>query len=86
MRTWTRARINTLCGNCPTVIQQGQPLLEISAPGWAKVRCDACAGEPAPADLDDQPTATRTLGPRLAERIASIKDIGRDWKHAQSGE
>lgn len=86
MRQWALARINTICGNCPTVIQQGQPLLEISAPGWAKVRCEACAGEPVPASIDDQPTAARTIGPRFAERLDSIKSIGRDWKHAQSGE
>lgn len=33
MRTWTRAKLNTLCGNCPTVVKQGDQMLEISMPG-----------------------------------------------------
>ena len=86
MRVWTRAKLNTLCGNCPTVVKQGEPLLEISAPGWCKVRCEACAGEPVPASIEDLPTDARTIGPRFAERIASISGLAKDWKHSQAGE
>lgn len=80
------AKFATLCGNCPTVVPAGQPLLEVSMPGWAKVRCEACADEPVPAVIDELPTAARTIGPRFAERIESIRSIGRDWKHSQAGE
>lgn len=86
MRVWTTARLPTPCGNCPTVIKQGAPLLEISMPGWCKVRCEACADEPVPAQIENHPTEARTIGPRFAERIESIKSIGRDWKHSQAGE
>ena len=87
MRTWTRANLNTLCGNCPTVIKQGEPLLEIGyqGRGWRVVRCEACAGEPVPDVIEDVATA-RTIGPRFADRIESIRSLGRDWKHAQAGE
>lgn len=86
MRHWTRAKLNTICGNCPTVVNKGDPLLEISAPGWCKVRCEACADEPVPANIEQLPTAARTIGPRFAERIESIRSIGRDWKHSQAND
>lgn len=88
MRHWTRARLNTLCGNCPTVVKQGEPLLEMGSQGrgWRVVRCPACADEPVPANIEDLPTDTRTIGPRFAERIDSIRSIGRDWKHSQANE
>lgn len=86
MRTWTLAKLNTLCGNCPTVIKQGAPLLELRGQGWAKVRCETCADEPVPASIEDLPTDARTIGPRFAERIASISGLAKDWKHSQAGE
>ncbi len=86
MRTWVRAKLNTICGNCPTTVKRGEPLLEISMPGWVKVRCEACADEPVPAEIEELSTSARTIGPRFAERIESIKSVGRDWKHSQAGD
>ena len=85
MRTWVRARLNIPCGHCPTVIATGEPLLEIRAPGWAKVRCATCAGEPVPASIDDVPAA-QTSRVHFAERIASIRGLAKDFKHAQAGD
>ena len=78
--------MNTLCGNCPTVVKAGEPMLEISMPGWCKVRCEGCADEPVPAVIEDLPTAARTIGPRFAKRIEAIRGVAEDFKVAQGGE
>lgn len=61
MRTWTRAKISTLCGKCRAVIAVNEPLLTITRSGqaWRLVRCSlyACAEESVPADLS-APVAT----------------------------
>ena len=87
MRTWTRAKLNTLCGNCPTVIPQGAPMLELGyqGRGWRVIRCEACADEPVPQLIEDVPEA-RTIGPRFAERLERIRSLAGDWKHAQAGD
>jgi hypothetical protein len=74
MRTWTRATVDTLCGGCPRLVLQGEPLQEIRLQGTLtkdgevtaeihvktpKVRCIVCADGPVPADLPPlQPRST----------------------------
>lgn len=86
MKRWVHAKKDTPCGACPAVVRQGRPLCELSGPGWAKARCEFCAGEKAPQALDDGPTTASMLGPQFAARLETIRAIGLDWKHAQAGE
>lgn len=86
MSTWQRARLTTLCGGCGDRIDRGTPTLVIEGPGWRKVRCAACAGEPVPADIDDQPLAQPTIGPRFEARLSSVRAMAADYKHAQAGD
>lgn len=91
MKTWRRAAMNVLCGGPrhngePATIRQGEPLLELTRPGWSTVRCAACADEPVPDDLDTQPLTALPAGAKLAERLAAIRPLQQDWKHSQAGD
>ncbi len=68
MRTWVRLDRSALCGYCSQLMTKGDPVLAISiAPhppneyGYvfdvksARLRCETCAGEPAPAELPSGP-------------------------------
>jgi len=64
MRAWTRAVRDARCGSCGTAVARGTVVLTISRPGWAKVRCPACADEAVPADVEDRLAAGPTRGER----------------------
>lgn len=52
MRTWGRVPRDLVCGHDHTHhLHRGDPLLTITGPGWVKLRCRLCAGEPVPKDL-----------------------------------
>jgi hypothetical protein len=50
MKTWTRAGLERFCGNCHRRIRTGEVycLWRIVGVKSDKVRCQDCAGEPAP--------------------------------------
>lgn len=54
-----------------------------------KVRCEACAGEPVPADLPLLIERVSTIQPTAkvgrSKQFTGIAGMARDWKHAQSG-
>lgn len=83
MRRWTRAQRDIACGRCPALVRKGAPLYELSGPGWRKVRCEMCAGEPVP-EVITEPGAFHQVA-QFAERIEAMR-AGRDWKHAQAGD
>ena len=83
MTRWTRAQRDMACGRCPSLVKRGAPLFELSGPGWRKVRCAACAGEPVPDVISDSGQVYQVA--QFAERIEAMR-AGRDWKHAQAGE
>jgi hypothetical protein len=77
MRTWTRLAQGTAhCGYCNREVAIGEPLLVITAVGYAdrKLRCATCAREPVPADLPalEPPTSSAVFTPiaDVAERVA----------------
>ena len=53
-RTWNRARGDLRCGRCDGVIPAGAAYATILL-GQGLRRCQACAGEPVPADLPELP-------------------------------
>jgi len=73
------------CGFCDAPIQVGDPLWQIAAPGWTKVRCPRCAGEPVP-DVIAHHSPTVELRVQFADRIAALRARSRDWKDAQAGD
>jgi len=86
VKAWQHATRPASCGGCGAVIPRGTPTLVIAGPGWKKLRCADCAGEPVPADIDGQRTVTTTIGPRFAERLAGVRALAQDFKHAQAGD
>lgn len=88
MRAWQRTRVETLCGGCSARIGVGAASLVLTQPGWTAIRCAACAGEPVPTalDTDAQATSVPTIGPRVAARIATVRALAQDFKHAQAGD
>ena len=81
--SWVVASRRVPCGACDRSIKAGDPLWQISAPTWRKVRCAACAGQAVP-DVITEPGAVSRAS-QFAERIEAMR-AGRDWKHAQAGE
>jgi hypothetical protein len=62
MKVWIRAPNDSRrCGRCGAPIRTGAPMLVYV--NWQLVRCDKCAGEPAPADVaalpDTMPSVNR---------------------------
>lgn len=53
MRTWRRATVDLRCGRCGETIAKGDAhlVLLITAVKTPKLRCETCAGYPAPDDL-----------------------------------
>lgn len=88
MRTWTRKRIEQVCGVCGRAIYIGQPLLEFAIAGLTRkpVRCLDCAGEPVPADLpplEVRPAARVELRPALVPLATVAADFKqRQWRDA----
>lgn len=86
MKVWARLRAAQSCGLCGGEIAKGTPALELAGPGWRKLRCVACAGEPAPADVAVQPTTASVIRGQFGQSIASVRGLAKDWKHAQGGD
>ena len=53
MRGWTLARTGVYCGLCGEPVAKGLPCLELSGPGWKKVRCEHCADEKRPEHVSE---------------------------------
>lgn len=89
MRTWRRLVASTLrCGLCGKEIKVGDPYMERSklteTTSWRQLRCQACAGEPVPADLP--PLAPRVEHKPIVPVRFSADSLPLDWKQQQSGE
>lgn len=100
MRVWKRATALDICGSCANYIHAGDPLLLIHLPNveTPRHRCQTCAGEPVPADLDTR--VSNPLPPlvltftdedgidRPVKPMTSMKRESNqfDWKAAQSGD
>jgi len=72
------------CGLCGEPIALGAPCFELSAPGWRKVRCERCAGEPKPDHVGES-----RPGLVLMKRAADARPLAalaEDFKVAQGGE
>lgn len=89
MKSWYRLRAVQVCGCCQESQAVGQPVLELSGPGWRRIRCHRCAsqqGESMPDHIAEAPTVAHAIRTDFSQRIASIRGLARDWKHAQGGE
>lgn len=76
MRTWATATADVRCGGPHatwTVIPAGAPVLVITGAGRPRVRCVACAGEPAPAG--PRPVETRPARPAMASFREALGDM-----------
>lgn len=87
MTGWRRALFAFACGRCASIISKGEPQFLIQPDGLsrAKERCQHCAGEPVPVNLDEQPLPTLKAEPLKMMRLGSVP-LPFDWKERQSGE
>lgn len=84
MTRWMLAGTGVSCGLCGESIAPGVSCLELSAPGWRKVRCERCAGEPKPDHV-----AEARPGLELRKRAAEARPLAalaEDFKIAQGGD
>lgn len=89
MRRWTRAPFRLICGGpCARLLQRGEPILELQAPEWSrpKIRCETCAGEPAPADLPPLVERTPVQPTTPARPVRTVTGLPADFKVAAAGE
>lgn len=80
-RQWLLTPLASACGYCGDPIRKGAPVLEIAGPGWRKVRCENCAGEPKPSDIG---TGKRLAFPKSVAK--PLADLAADFKLKQAGE
>lgn len=88
MSTWMIASIDTLCGGpCRfTVIQAGRPMLVFTGFAKWKVRCERCAGEPAPETIPAHMPAKPVGVPALMTRLGLLPlDFGRQRDPGEEG-
>lgn len=92
MRTWRRASVQTICGQCGRHVVKGEPVLEITLTGLRhktrRYRCSRwiCAEEPVPLDLP--PIVERTPIPMTPMLLVPV-GAGRlplDWKAIGAGD
>jgi len=88
MKTWERARRERRCGFCGQTIEVGQPVLVRWLPGrdWRSARCQACAGELAPADLPLLQPLPRAVPMTPIQPMLAVESLARDWKAAAIAE
>ena len=90
MKAWYRLRAVQACGRCCESMKVGDVAFELrGAAGWKVRRCHRCAsqqGESLPAHIAEQPTAAHEMRTNFADRIASIRGLARDFKHAQGND
>ena len=89
MKTWYQARTATSCGRCGDTIKAGEHVLELGGIGWKVQRCHRCAsqqGESLPEHVAEGPSPAATIRTNFAERIASVRGLARDFKHAQGND
>lgn len=84
MRRWLTAGMGVHCGLCGEPVAKGLPCLELSAPGWRKVRCERCADEPKPAHVGE-PRPGLVLMKRAAE-AKPLAALAEDFKQAQGAD
>lgn len=81
MRRWLTAGMGVHCGLCGEPVAKGLPCLELSAPGWRKVRCERCADEPKSAHVGE-PRPGLVLMKRAAE-ARPLAALAEDFKIKQ---
>ena len=90
MKAWYRLRAVQACGRCGESMKVGDVAFEIGgAAGWKVRRCHRCAsqqGESLPAHIAEQPTAAHEVRTNFTDRIASIRGLAKDFKHAQGND
>lgn len=89
MKAWYRLRTVDVCGRCGESMAVGAVVLEIAGIGWKVRRCHRCAsqqGESLPAHIAEAPTAAHVIRTDFSQRIASIRGLARDFKHAQGND
>ena len=90
MKAWYRLRTADVCGRCGDQMRVGDVAFEIGgAAGWKVRRCHRCAsqqGESLPAHIGEQPTVAHEMRTNFSERIASIRGLAKDFKHAQGND
>jgi len=84
MRRWLVASTGVHCGLCGDDIVKGSPCFELSAPGWRKVRCERCAGEPKPDHVGESRPGL-VLMKRAAE-ARPLPALAEDFKQAQGAD
>ena len=84
MRRWLTAGLGVHCGLCGEPVAKGLPCLELSAPGWKKVRCERCADEKRPEVVSENRPGL-VLQKRAAE-ARPLAALAEDFKHLQAGE
>lgn len=86
MMIWARLRAAQSCGLCGGEIAKGSPALELAGPGWRKLRCVGCAGEPMPEAIAEQPTTAAVIRGNFGNAIQSVKGLAADFKHKQGND
>lgn len=89
MKAWYRLRTADVCGRCGDSMRVGDVAFEIGGAGWKVRRCHRCAsqqGESLPAHIGEQPTVAHEMRTNFSERIASIRGLAKDFKHAQGND
>lgn len=85
MPTWERSGVTTLCGNCPTQIAVGDPILVYRGQTWRKIRCRTCADTPVPRDLPPLAVRATVLEPEPVPIQSLIHALPLDWRTRQVG-
>jgi hypothetical protein len=65
LRQWARAQIGqAVCGRCERTVVVGDPVQLVTFPGMARrlVRCETCAGSPAPPELPGRIEQSERVG------------------------
>ena len=89
MKSWYRLRAVQVCGRCNESMKVGDVAFEYSWPGGRRIRCHRCAsqqGESMPDHIAEAPTVAHEIRTDFSQRIASIRGLAKDWKHAQGGD
>ena len=90
MKAWYRLRAVQACGRCGEQMKVGDAVFQITGgAGWKVRRCHRCAsqqGESLPEHIAEAPTAAHVIRTDFSERIASMRGLAKDFKHAQGND
>ena len=77
MRVWERARLEQRCGACDRTVAIGEPIQLLTK--CRKVRCEACATEPAP-ELPALVAVPRAVSRTPVQPMLAVRSLALDWK------